>query len=362
MDKLDPSVYAKPADETIEKLLTLKSFSDKKSILVGLKQTELRWVTKNFNLNLKKTKIEMVQNTYSYLVTRARAALAFSCFDDRFAEDSAGAKMDAEDAVADLSQPAHCFAAAELVDHYELLKRYLDQDQSDDVELSPGHHLYTVLERLVDPEHPPSRIRVYRKRSRILVGDTKHTHEILSVLPSTVSSKKEKDVCSKSSIVVDFYYKKSSAPPRKAKQGGSGASIEIGPNGDKKVKLHLPPEQLSKGFVELPYEWFEENNLVEELKEALGKLCRSLVYKVESAPADVKQIMTSRVIIGVKIDSKGYLKKVKARYVPRGFSNNDYRSLYLRRDTEMCTQEGLHLALQKFLNEEWLLGSDDFAD
>jgi hypothetical protein len=70
--------------------------------------------------------------------------------------------------------------------------------------------------------------------------------------------------------------------------------------------------------------------------------------------------MTSRIIIGVKIDSKGFLKKVKCRYVPRGFANNDYRANYLRRDTEMCTQEGLHLALQKFLNEEWLLGSDDF--
>jgi hypothetical protein len=163
--------------------------------LIGLKQTELRWVTKYFNLNLKNSKLEMVNNIYSYLVTRARAALAFSCFDDLHSVESAGALMGPDDAVADLSQPAHCFAASELVDHYELLKRYLNQDQTDDLVVEPGHHLYTILERLVDPEHPPSRIRVYRKKNRILVGNTKYRHEILSVLPSTVSPKKQKDSC-----------------------------------------------------------------------------------------------------------------------------------------------------------------------
>ena len=92
--------------------------------------------------------------------------------------------------------------------------------------------------------------------------------------------------------------------------------------------------------------------MVEELKEALGKQCRALVdrkvYRVRARP-EGKRIMSSKIIIGVKIDSQGYLKRVKCRYVPRGFASADRRESYIRRDSDMCSQEGLHMFLCKSL-------------
>ena len=117
-----------------------------------------------------------------------------------------------------------------------------------------------------------------------------------------------------------------------------------------RVKLNLSPEQLCKGFVELPYSWFEENNLVPVLKAALEKQVKALInnktFNVVPTPED-KQLMSSRIIIGVKTTSDGYLKRVKCRYVPRGFKASDYRAGYLRKDSEVCTPEGLCLMLQK---------------
>ena len=90
----------------------------------------------------------------------------------------------------------------------------------------------------------------------------------------------------------------------------------------------------------MDYEWFEANGLLDELKAALDKQCNALikrnVYKVVDRPTD-RKIMSSRIIIGIKTTSDGFLKRVKCRYVPRGFAASDYRSSYLRRDSEVAT-------------------------
>ena len=105
-------------------------------------------------------------------------------------------------------------------------------------------------------------------------------------------------------------------------------------------------------------QFFVDHGLMDELKSALRSELQSLrsfnVYGVMGPPSDIK-IMSSRLLFSIKTTSAGKLRKVKCRYVPRGFPKSDYRSAYLRRDTDMCTHEGLPLALQKILNSDWLI-------
>jgi len=352
LDNLDPHNYEAIDESILLKLSSAASLAERRSLIQTLTVKKLRYLCRYLGIAVKPTKAELQAHVLSHYVARARALYADGAADRcnmMLYYTEALEESTWEETVADTT--AHVYSA-QMADYYPLLTSLVSNNDS--LTLYPGNSTFNVLSPLSSGE--PVKIVVSRNRSKVPVGDKRCQAENLLLLDELVVKKEIGDSIPKKGVLLTFCYEKTLPPVTPA--------AAQGPKSD--LKLNLPPETLAKGTIQdLPMEFFTEHGLEKELAEALFKEIKALldngVFEVVPVPGD-RKIMTSRIIDGIKTRSDGTFLKVKERFVPRGFLRNDYRGDYLRKDTVMTSAEGVHLVLQKALQEDWLLSTYDFMN
>ena len=387
LEKLDPHNY-EPVEEPQLNKLEKSQINGQKDVIDELRTKQLRWLSKYYGIPLKNGKPALVKNLKMYLVGRTRALSAEaevancsfraeSPLESYFSED---ALDDAEPwsyvEIVDPDALTECYSAVAMEDHYELLRAAACQAPNSEIWLEEQDPTFSIISNIEGlPKQAPAFIHVTTNRGSVKMGMKikKNDYYRISyaILPEQIEKKQIGEPTSMKSVVITLFYRAVEEKP-KTKPNTNTTSTTSNPTAatqDPKAKpqLKLPPELIGKGTVELNYEFFEENNLTDELIVAIRKELSALnqfkVFDVvPEATAEGKKIMSSRLILAIKLFSDGSLKKVKCRFVPRGFANADFRSDYLRRDTKTVSCASLLLSLQSALNNRWKLATVDFSN
>ena len=340
---------------------TMKQFARgnvkrRKEIIDFLGVLELRWLSRWLRTSTKDTKEEMRQHLKSYVQNQ----------DEQLYDTILDKVYNIEEIVELFDDPfgttntLYNLEVSNLANFYDILKRDLEKDHRQQRVLYPSDNTFELLSNCEQNTDDIAAIRIATGKTRVQVGGVEFNHFDRSdwVIDKNQCKRSSLDErISKNAITITYFIKKDSNTD-KNKDAES-----------KKIVLDLPPEILAKGTIQdLDINWFIEHNLLQELREAVRAELQALkdfgVFRIRSNTELTKnqKLMTSRLILAIKTTSLGELKKVKTRFVPRGFPRNDYRSSYIRRDTAMISQEGLYLALQKILNESWQVFGIDYRN
>ncbi|CAD7940144.1 unnamed protein product [Amoebophrya sp. A25] len=332
--------------------------------LPQLSAKQLRWLSVKCGVALTPQKRDMQSRLRAHYERTADAAgfAAFELDDDEFQEEAAelaftaGLGFDVAKATCSKSEQR-----VELGYLRDTCSGLLTKANSEEIFLQPGDaafdaHFMPLSSRKADLEYVlvstgSTRVRTWRQLHK------EHESDIFilrSSLPALEALQQE--TCSVSDIVIYFFYHKDiskslqKAPVEKNTAGATAAKA-----------FKLPFGVMAKGTVELPYEWFKENDLLDELYAAFKKEFDSLrsneVFDVITRPDGVK-LITSKVIFAVKFTPEGAIKRIKVRYVPRGFS--DVRDSFLRKDQDVVSNEGLVFLLTLAALNQWELKTTDF--
>ena len=245
---------------------------------------------------------------------------------------------------------------AGLAANRDLLYHLLQSSDNGTVELDCFHKSFDVLSNAlpgVTSEHiivqmGKQTVPCYRQYR-------KHFDVITLVCPTTAVPAREVtplSSISKADILVTYLTNSDYSGDVKPKSSADSSSG---------IELDLPPELLCKGTVELPLEWFVEHDMLEPLLTAFQKefgcLRNKKTYRAVPRPPGAK-LITSKVIYAIKLTPAGKLKRVKVRFVPRGFGGP--RIPTLRKEQDVVTNEGLFLFLTLAAQNQWDLSTVDF--
>ncbi len=159
----------------------------------------------------------------------------------------------------------------------------------------------------------------------------------------------------KSDVQVTFAFEKlpASLSKTEVKQSKDGAD---------EIFVDLPMAELAKGTIEVDYKFLVENNLETEAESAFrkefGQLLAQKIYSVIPRKQGEKVSMGSKIIWAIKTKPSGALKRVKVRFVPKGFG--DARNDQLRKDQDVLSGEGLLMILALAARRDWRLWTTDF--
>ena len=119
------------------------------------------------------------------------------------------------------------------------------------------------------------------------------------------------------------------------------------------IVLDLTPEQVRTGIYEVSFDFAKKHGLTELATEAIykevdGVKMLNVLKEVPQSEVHVpdEHIMTTRVILCLKLNTvTGAIKRVKARWVVRGFTDPRLLDPCFRKDSDMVSEVGIKLML-----------------
>jgi transposase InsO family protein len=350
MEKLDPKVYSKP----LEVPTSSEEWASQKD---DYSVRELRWITKHLGLNLANGRKPMIDRISSHFAIQQHQNILFADVDCMFPHFA--------NLVDSSELPEACMVhlvSLGLGDYYDLLRTQADATHH------PGDNIFRTL---TDTLHNADRDRVSHIVTRSNVAKVPHfkfergfdvAPFLLKPHQSAVPCKAG-DFVPRNGILVAFCLHKDVDP--------SVIKQILDPKSKGGIPINLPIEMLTKGTIELPFSFFVENDLVELLFGALssefGALRQWKTYEVRlKTDFPNQKYLTSRIIWAIKIDLQTrMLKRVKCRFVPRGFYQNDRRAPAVRKDISTVCQESLILSLACYCrpeNSSWKIRITDYKN